>query len=161
MPSLPSVRLSRSRLRSPHCLSEQLDLIGRQQPSGQRPRIMPCIWRCPRHRHQQPLAADGVEGESHELLECQFFRPAKFVGFAIGIATIDEPGDGLRHIAHEDGREFGLPPPISGRAGAKRLKAANRLKKESSGPKMIEGRMTMAPGKAALARLSPSAFDFA
>jgi hypothetical protein len=57
------------------------------------------------------------------------------------------------------GANLVMPPPISGNAGAKRLRPAKRLKKLSSGPNTIDGRMMMAPGNAARARFSPSAFE--
>jgi len=38
------------------------------------------------------------------------------------------------------------PPPISGNAGEILASAAKRLKKSSSGPNMIDGRMTVVAG---------------
>jgi hypothetical protein len=49
------------------------------------------------------------------------------------------------------------PPPISGNAGASTAIEPNRLKNESSGPNMIEGRMTMASGTADRTSISASA----
>ena len=52
-----------------------------------------------------------------------------------------------------------LPPPISGRAGDSRAIAAKRLKKSSSGPNTIDGRMITASGTASRMPASPSALE--
>ncbi len=49
------------------------------------------------------------------------------------------------------------PPPIKGSAGSHRVIAAKRLKKSSSGPNTMEGRMITAAGTADKAAFSPAA----
>ena len=61
------------------------------------------------------------------------------------------------HRPAATGRTRVLPPPISGSAGETHAMPANRLKKSSSGPKMIEGRTIAASGTAARTAASPAA----
>jgi len=51
------------------------------------------------------------------------------------------------------------PPPISGSAGDMRASVAKRLKKSSSGPNKIDGRMMTACGWAASTIRSAAALD--
>ena len=101
-----------------------------------------------RQRHQQPLALDGGEHELHQLLERLHLRPAEFVDRA-GRArcAVDRVGDRRRRRRRRTPAGIAsAPPPISGSAGDMRASAAKRLKKSSSGPNTIDGRMIVAPG---------------
>jgi hypothetical protein len=51
------------------------------------------------------------------------------------------------------------PPPIKGSAGEMRASAAKRLKKSSSGPNMMDGRIMVVEGCAANTSCSALAFE--
>ena len=91
------------------------------------------------------------KGEFHQLPEAENFRPAKLIGLSTGIAA-RQPARAMASARSptKSGANFVLPPPSSGKAGARRLRAANLLKKLSSGPNTIEGLRIMAPGKSCL-----------
>jgi hypothetical protein len=156
------VRPSRFALPAHHIVGpQQFHLVGgekrlRQQDPGSAPEP----WRCPRasgtSRRLRPIVSSV---NCISCLKVNSSGPAQLIGPAIGLALVDEPGDRLRNIAHEDGREFGGAAADQRQEGAKRLKPGKAVEEaESSGPNTIEGRMMMAPGNAARARFSPSAF---